>query len=237
VTNHPLITFDFHNTLAHCDTWFQLEIAQLPSAVAKEIAPDIDHVALTAAYREIRQQVIASGIEKTASQGVKDAFTTLGTDPGDLRIEQAIDRLMKSALDDLAPVAGAIETIRRLHRGGFQLGVVSSAVHHDFLEWALEVFGIRDHFRFVLTSAKSGWYKSHPAIYEQALALASTEAPESLHIGDSLRWDVAMAARVGMNTGWLETPQHHPSDAQPDLVFSTLIDAAPRIETFMRTLP
>jgi FMN phosphatase YigB (HAD superfamily) len=58
-----------------------------------------------------------------------------------------------------------------------------------------------------------------------------------MHIGDSLRWDVAMAARVGMRTGWLETPQRYNTDARPDLTFSTLIDAAPRIATFMRTLP
>jgi len=233
----PLITFDFHNTLAHCDTWFQLEIAQLPSAVARKIAPGTDTAALTAAYREIRKQVMATGIEQTASEGVSGAFRSLGLDPGDEAIEQQIETLTRQALYDLAPVPGAIETVHDLQREGFRLGVVSSAAHHDFLEWALAQFGILHHFRFVLTSARAGWYKSHPRIYEQALELGAARASSSMHIGDSLRWDVAMAARAGMRTGWLESPQRDQVDAQPDLTFSTLTDAAPRISNYMRNLP
>nr|MBA2290299.1 hypothetical protein [Chloroflexia bacterium] len=41
-----IITFDFHNTVAHCDPWFELEIRTLPAAVLGRLA-DVNAETLT----------------------------------------------------------------------------------------------------------------------------------------------------------------------------------------------
>jgi HAD superfamily hydrolase (TIGR01549 family) len=231
-----LVTFDFHNTLARCDTWFELEVHTLASAVAREIVPGADSAALDAAYRLIRRNVVRTGIELDATEGVKQTFASVGISPTGPEIAGSIERLMRHALHDLSAIQGAIETVQHLKQQGYRLGVISSAVHHDFLEWALAQFGILDNFSFVMTSASAGIYKSSPAIYQQAMTITGADPAASLHVGDSLKWDVETASRAGMRTGWLQSVQNHPSKAQPDLVFPTLVDAGPTIDTFMRQL-
>jgi HAD superfamily hydrolase (TIGR01509 family) len=231
-----LVTFDFHNTLARCDTWFELEVHTLASAVAREIMPSADPSFLDAAYRLIRRNVVETGIELDATEGVKQTFASVGFHPTEPEIAACIERLMRHALHDLSAIQGAIETVQHLKKRGYQLGIISSAVHHGFLEWALAQFGILHEFTFVMTSASAGIYKSSPAIYKQAMTISGAEPAASLHIGDSLKWDVETASRAGMRTGWLQSRQNHPSAARPDLIFSTLVDAGPTIDNFMRQL-
>lgn len=231
-----LVTFDFHNTLAQCDTWFELEVRTLASAVAREIAPSADSASLDAAYRLIRRNVVRTGIELDATEGVRQTFASVGIHSTEPDIAGSIERLMLHALHDLSAIQGAIETVRHLKQHGYRLGVISSAVHHDFLEWALAQFGILDEFTFVMTSASAGIYKSSPAIYQQAMTITGAEPALSMHIGDSLKWDVETASRAGMRTGWLQSVQNHPAEAQPDLIFPTLIEAGPTIDNFMRQI-
>ena len=62
-----LVTYDFHNTIAHCDEWFQLEIRTLPVRVLEAEAPEalerIGAEAVADIYRQMRLQVIESGVE------------------------------------------------------------------------------------------------------------------------------------------------------------------------------
>ncbi|MGI8403879.1 MAG: tRNA (guanosine(37)-N1)-methyltransferase TrmD [Thermomicrobiales bacterium] len=211
----PLVTFDFHNTLAHCDSWFALEIRELPGAVLQAMydgtgdSPSPELTADVAAhYRQLRQQVMASGIEIDAQTSVMATFATMGIAADSILVEHHIERIMRASLHDLHPVPGSQELVRALHERGFRLGVVSSAVFHPFLEWSLEQFGIAECFDFVITSASAGFYKSSPKIYEYALELAGVAPTHALHIGDSPRWDVTTANSVGMSTILLNMAQH-----------------------------
>lgn len=241
----PLVTFDFHNTIASCDRWFQLEIARLAAEVYAAVVPEHtppDRLTpeddLIRAYRVVRQDVIASGREKDALDSVMTTFAALGIPVDPLDAAQAIDRLMHEAATDIAPIPGAPEAVQALHGRGVTLAVVSSAIYPPFLDWTLEAFGIRDAFTTVVTSASAGIYKSDPAIYRHALALTGFPPAAGVHIGDSPRWDATTAKEAGMRTVLLASPtadryRDERALLPPDLLLESFVGAEERLARFV----
>lgn len=203
------VTIDFHNTLAWCDRWFALEVRELVPEVLLALGPgrgvNVDSALLDAArreYRTLREAIIASGDERVALDGTMATLEALGFDFPRDDVEATIDGLMRAALDEARPMPGAIEAVRALHGRGLRCGIVSSAVHHPFLEWTIARFGLSDAFLTVVTSASSGFYKSRPEIYQMALGALGVGPEEAIHVGDSYRFDVQGARRAGLRTIW-----------------------------------
>jgi FMN phosphatase YigB (HAD superfamily) len=230
------ITMDFHNTLVECEPWFRLEVRSLPVEVLKIVSR---HAGVTfsavifdsaeSAYRKLRLAVHDHGHELPANRAVATVLESVGVCVDSALIEVAIESLMREALPDSRPVPGAAETVHRLATNGLKLGVVSSAVYHPFLLWALEKHRMLDHFDVVTTSASSGYYKSRPEIFWSALRALESSPEESAHLGDSLRFDVGGAAIAGMRTAWLRREGSHesPTDGlRPDLILDSLIGAS-----------
>ncbi len=238
-----VLTFDFHNTLANCDRWFHLEIRDLPWAVKDRLGLNsgLEREAFDDAYRSLRLAVIESGNEIDATTSVVRIFDELGLQSPEGDIEQAIDELMRQAIEEMEPVPGAAETVQALSGAGIPLGVVSSAVHHETLEWILERMNVRQCFDRVVTSASSGYYKSTPAIYAAALDELGGTAARSVHIGDSLRWDVQTAQQAGLTAVWLQTERHEvfnreQPDVTPALTLGSLVGAAPALLDLLATV-
>lgn len=235
---HALVTFDFHNTLATCDPWFALEIRDLPVEVLRDLdataATHADGDAIRASYRAVRQEVIASGREVDAVTSVERILRLHDLPFPTARVARSVERLMRDMMGHVAPVPGAIETVRAVAATGVAVGVISSAVYHPFLEWTLAAFGLAGVLRFVHTSVSTGIYKSDPAIYRQAMATAGVSPLRSVHVGDSLRWDVGTAAAAGMRTVWFANGHVDAFAApgeggEPDLTIHSMVDAAPLI--------
>lgn len=233
-----LVTFDFHNTIAFCDTWFSLEIRELPVRTLDILVPDIfeDHSrdGIVASYRSLRQQVMSSGKEVDAVEGVRRVTAGLGLNLNTDDIAVAIADLMREASAESTPVPGAVESIQAIVAEGIAVGVISSAVYHPFLEWSLEKFGIADDLAFVITSASSGHYKSNPEIYRTAIRAANADVNRSIHVGDSERWDVWSAKQAGMRAVWfangkVDSLVDRPLETQPDHTVSSMADVAPWI--------
>lgn len=232
-----VLTFDFHNTLANCDPWFDLEVRDLPWAVIEHLGiattgrsrTDID-----TAYRLLRQKVVASGNEIDAYDAVGKILAELNLETEREIIRNAVDDLMHRSIHHIEPVPGAIDAVRHVHATGVKLGVVSSAVHHLSLDRMLERMGIAACFDTVVTSASCGFYKSTPAIYAAALGQLGGHPASSIHIGDSLRWDVATAQEAGMTAVWLQTARHDvfaadAPRAEPSLTLTTMVQAGPKL--------
>ena len=227
------LTFDFHNTIANSDPWFELEVRGLPWAVAEALAGahDAHRPAIDDAYRQLRREVIATGREIDAYAGTERILANAGLCLDARQIAETVDALMRDCLEATEVVPGAVETIRRLHDRGIRLGIVSSAVHHQTLEWTLERLGIRACFAAIVTSASSGYYKSSRRIYDYALGALGATATCSMHIGDSLRWDVETSQAAGMQAAWLQTgrPETYAplsgEHLRPNLVLNSLVDA------------
>ena len=230
------ITFDFHDTIAHCGQWFDLEVRTLVSAClrwqAAEAGRTLDPAeadAADAAYRRLRVAIMDHGREETAERCVAIVFDELGLPIDSVSIDRAVEALMRDALDDLAPTTGVIDTVRSLADAGVPLGIVSSAVYHPFLEWSLARFGIDDAFTHVTTSASAGFYKSRPEIFWDATTQLGVAPERVIHVGDSARWDVGGARRAGLRPVWLRRNPDTPNDSgeEPILTVATLEGVAP----------
>lgn len=237
------ITFDFHNTLATCDRWFQLETRDLVAAWLRwqagesDASPDPEQLAAArASYRRLREAIKEHGAELTAEQCVASVLDEMGIRASEGAIARGVDALMRQTLDEARPVPGAIETVRTLAEHGVPLGVVSSAVYHPFLEWTLTAFGVAPAFGAVVTSASAGFYKSRPEIFWHALQALGAQAAGSVHVGDSYRFDVEGAHRAGMRAAWLRRAEAaSPAARPPDLTVSTLAGAAPLLLDLLGT--
>ena len=242
--NGQAITFDFHNTLASCPEWFELEVRDLPSAFlrwwsvrdGRRLAPALLDEA-DARYRKLRHEIIEHGNELTAEACLEYVFAAMRLHVSADDVRSGVTDLMRGALAGAAPIPGAVATVREIHRSGVPIGIVSSAVYHPFLDWTLEAFGIRDAFSVVITSASAGFYKSRAELYVHAAELLGATPERMVHVGDSFRFDVTGASRAGMGTVWLRGDQPQPEDSsiQPDLVLATLVESAPEILMTMRS--
>jgi HAD superfamily hydrolase (TIGR01509 family) len=230
------ITFDFHNTLVKCDEWFDLEVHHLPSAFVRWhdshhgcLLPEDGIGELDLAYRRLRSAIIEHGQELTAERSLAVVFSQIGIHVNDEMLARGVHELMARTLEYASAIKGAVDTVRSLAERGVALGVVSSAVYHPFLEWALDKLGIRKHFHVVVTSAGSGFYKSRPEIYWAALSALNADPETSVHVGDSARFDVDGASRAGMRTVWLDHGSTQQPTSTPDLTITTLSGVAPRL--------
>lgn len=233
------ITFDFHNTLVRCDRWFDLEVRSLPRVVSKALAGNGYLVAsdeLAIAYRALRAEIIEHGRELDAVDGVAEAFRRLGATVDPAEIEPIIDATMREALAETELLPGAESTIRFLTGNGVPIGIVSSAVHHQFLEWALSKLGVAEVFDAVVSSASAGYYKSRPEIYAIALDKLGARAARSVHIGDSYRFDHLAGQSAGLATVWLrdETADWPRNGSAPNLELTTLEGAGPPLLDLFR---
>jgi len=228
--------------MANCDPWFKLEVRDLPWAVVAHLGctatarltkPDLD-----AAYNALRRRVIDSGDEIDALSAVVEILAEYDVVLERRVVIKAIDELMLAALTSLEPVAGIAETVRHLHARDCRLGVISSAVHHQFVEWSIRKMDLGDAFSSIVTSASAGYYKSSPRIYQHSLRELNATPGQATHVGDSVRWDVGGAQQAGMNAIWLDTgrPENRTSslsiNVTPDLTITSMEGAGPLIYAF-----
>ncbi len=95
-------------------------------------------------------------------------------------------------------------------------GVVSNFFLPDEPARYLERFGLRHHFRFVVDSARFGFRKPHPAIFDEALAragLTRSDAHRVLFIGDRIDLDVETPRALGMQVIHFHRGKTRPSVA------------------------
>jgi FMN phosphatase YigB (HAD superfamily) len=203
------VTFDFHNTLAECDEWFQIEIRELVPRVLDWVAkrdgitvsPATNEAAVTM-YRELRAEIAIHGNERDAYDCATTITTQLGYAFDPELIGEAVDTIMRDALPDSRPVEGVVESVRDLRGRGIELAVISSAAHHDFIEWSLAKFDILDQFAHIVSSASCGYYKSRTDIYEFTVERLGVAPEATVHVGDSFRYDVQTAGQAGLRTVW-----------------------------------
>ncbi len=232
------VTFDFHDTLVRCDSWFALEVRGLAGAYLRWRADERGEVvdpdrlgAADAAYRRLRQEIADHGRELPADACVARVLEVLGLPVESEAVERGVEHLMRATLDEASPMPGAVATVRAVAAADVPVGIVSSAVYHPFLEWSLAKFGLRRCFTAVVTSASAGFYKSRPEIFWIAAERLDSPPERIVHVGDSYRYDVAGARRAGMRTVWLRP---NPATAAgeggpPDAVLPGLEGAAPHI--------
>jgi HAD superfamily hydrolase (TIGR01549 family) len=232
------VTFDFHNTLIRCDPWFDLEVKDLPSEVARALTESGSSIAgtvtgqeLTDTYRGLRSEIISHGHELDAVEGVAETFRRIGLHVDIAAITEIVDSKFRALVPASSLMPGVRQTLAHLHEQGIPIGIVSSAVHHEFLEWTLAYHGLRGYLADVVTSASCGFYKSRPEIYYTACERLGSDPASTIHVGDSFRFDHLCGQAAGLRTVLIS--EHDPSDAineaAPSLKLTTLVGAGPSI--------
>lgn len=122
-------------------------------------------------------------------------FARLGHPDLPVSFFRAIDEAFsaRSAWFVFPDVIPALDVLRA---AGIRLGVVSN------WGWSapelLHLLELAGHFEALAISARVGYQKPHPAIFEHALAALGVSAREALHVGDDPEADVAGARRAGV---------------------------------------
>ncbi len=239
------VLLDFYNTLYAAREWFDLEAYRLAPAVLEVLAergqpaPDGVLDAAARAYRAVRLEVHASGLEVSAEEGLRRTFDALGLAVPEDATEILSD-LQRRAYRPGREIPGAVEAVRELAARGYVLGIVSNALCADFLRWSLEGSGIEGCFRGVFTSADVGYYKSSPRFYQAALEALGAEPAEAVHVGDSYRFDVLGARAAGLRTIWYAPSGEAPPEEGADVVLrhlSELPGAVGRLSSREETIP
>jgi FMN phosphatase YigB (HAD superfamily) len=205
-----VVLFDFHNTLATCDAWLELEIKTLPGLALEKLRhdgflkgqpPHSSDEALRL-FRDLRARVRASGVELSAIAGTQEVLTSMGYHVPDETLAAVVEVLEENCLPLVEMVPGAHECLRRLTEMSCRLGVVSSAGYPPFVERTLEMLGLRTYFSEVITSAQEGIYKSDPEIFRRAVSRLDAQPSEAVHVGDHALYDVTAARKAGLSTIW-----------------------------------
>jgi FMN phosphatase YigB (HAD superfamily) len=236
------VLFDFYNTLYSAHEWFHLEVRGLPSETLKvlrgrgwALTPEQAAEAVEA-YRRVREQVHSSGKEVMAEDGLATALTVARIPvPDDL--PGIVAELQRDAYRPGREEPGMVECVRALAARGYTLGIVSNALCQDFLHWSLADTGIAGCFSGVYASATVGYYKSSPRLYEVALADLGARAAESVHVGDSYRFDVLGSKAAGLRAVWYAPGGEAELDAEADAVVRSLSDLPAALRRLQGTTP
>lgn len=113
----------------------------------------------------------------------------------------------------------------------FRLGLCSNFSDAATARAVIAEAGFLPHLRSLVISEEVGIRKPRPEIFESVARGLELEPREILHVGDSLKADVAGAAAVGMHTVWLTRRIRQPEEElarhagpRPDFALEDLRD-------------
>lgn len=208
-------------TLVELFGHFDQILLEIATASGAQVTMQDVHSALNAAWAErIRLDAIETweptiqATEAISFEIDRQACLRLGiTDPEQQRTAhrraQAIFestsayRLYPEVQDTLAELRKIVPTLGIISNWGWRLPELCSDL------------GIAHYFDFIITSARVGAAKPHPAIYQAALAKANTRPERMLHVGDSLSADVRGAQGLGITGVLLDRAGQVSPDGYP----------------------
>jgi putative hydrolase of the HAD superfamily len=109
---------------------------------------------------------------------------------------------------DVLPAVAALDA------GGLRLAIIS-----NWLWGAPELIHsleLASHFEALVISARVGFNKPHPAIFEHALSQMKVSPAEAVHVGDSYQADVVGARRVGIRPVLIDRRLADPARAREE---------------------
>ena len=125
--------------------------------------------------------------------------------------------------EQLEPLPGALEVLRRLRAAGLRLALVSNVpLPGKLYRRVLRRHRLDTSFEAFFFSYDAASRKPSPAMVRQALRALALSPAESVMVGDRRRTDVAAGLAAGVRTIWLRGGE--PEGPKPDVEISTLAD-------------
>jgi putative hydrolase of the HAD superfamily len=210
------IVFDLFDTLVDL-RWERLPVTEhngkrLPAStpalherVRSRCAVDLDAFVATMVQgdRDFAESHYKHDREVPTELRMGDVLRRLGIEDGDLARE--LTRLhmsvLRSGVELLAHHGAVLDRLGRTVR----LGLCSNFSHSETALAVLSDAGLRDRLdpRALVVSDAFGLRKPRAEIFAEVVARLGVAPAEALHVGDSLRADVAGAANAGLRTAWI----------------------------------
>lgn len=111
-------------------------------------------------------------------------------------------------VDDEAPV-----TLQRLKERGFALGVISNFDARVYR--ILDGLGLTRFFDSITISSEAGYAKPSARLFEVALEKHSLLPRDTIHVGDSIVFDIHGAAAAGIPAVLIDRDHHQAPDGVP----------------------
>jgi putative hydrolase of the HAD superfamily len=109
----------------------------------------------------------------------------------------------------------AHDVLTTLKDAGYRLAIISNWSWH--LPDLCDLLGITPYFEQIFTSARLGYAKPNPKLFQYVIREMNISPTEALHTGDSFSADVIGATSQGIGTFWLVRPEENPHAAdRPD---------------------
>lgn len=142
-----------------------------------------------------------------------EAIAELGLDPmPDAFYRRLADLFMVTSHWHVFP--DAYPALAALRERGLTLGAVSNWVWN--LPELLHSLDLVSHFDFIAASARIGYEKPHPRIFEWALDQARVEPSAVIHVGDHVDADVLGARGVGIEGVLIDRRGRYAPDEVPE---------------------
>ena len=184
---------------------------------------------------DLEKRAQASLVEFRQADFLRTLFGTLGMQL--LCDDDHLEWLYWRSAFTFEPEPGVADALGRIAECGVTLGIISNTIFGpESLAGELERNEMARRFaRPILTSARFGLRKPHPAIFESALGLFDTTREEAWYVGNSVYHDVGGANAARLPVVWYnEDGQDPASEAQngerPDMIVASWTELADTIE-------
>ncbi len=188
----------------------------------EEFGVDVDidelHAALRAAYHH-GGWGMEGGFEPTEETSFQRTVAIDATAIAELGLDPMPDAFYRR-LSELFMVTGhwhifddAYPALTELRRRGLTVGAVSNWVWN--LPELLHSLELVSHFDFIAASARIGFEKPHPRIFEWALDKAGVQPGEVIHVGDHVDADVEGARGLGIGAVLIDRVGRYEADMVP----------------------
>lgn len=186
---------------------------ELHAALAQraEVGFDAFVAALLAVDRELRDSRYAEGRELPTEERFAALVERLGLDDDELpAILTAVHMsVLRSTVEVPEHHADLLASLGRRVR----LGLCSNFSHSETALGILDEARLTPHFDAIVVSDAFGLRKPRREIFDEVLGLLGVAPEEALHVGDSLRADVAGAATAGIRTAWITRRVRDPEES------------------------
>jgi HAD superfamily hydrolase (TIGR01549 family) len=152
--------------------------------------------------RRLRAETLDLGVELPSLRRFVALAERLGLeDAGDLA--QSWTSIHMASIREALTVPSHHESVLAALAIEYRLGLCSNFSHAETAREILDESGLGRHLTGVVVSEEVGLRKPRPEIFAAVAESLGLASEEILHVGDSLRADVAGAAASGMRTVWL----------------------------------
>jgi len=119
--------------------------------------------------------------------------------------QRKLDRVVydgwNAAFDNVKPLKNVFEMLDMVVANNIPIAVVSDYPAHDKMK---KMGFMKYPWKLVLNGEDIGLLKPDPAGLNMAMEKMGTRPEETLHVGDSLRYDIQGAKNAGMMNAWLK---------------------------------